>query len=288
MSNQVTIRGCYSEAGKSSWEIIEKENLGISVEENGGLLVMRGNVGSEASGNENNEGETSESETNESENGGNETNGEGTGSGAVKIIQVGNQIEIILDNNTYDKESSFWLERTDVPYARGMQANKWMDMTVESSRVFEELYGSPEEVPEEADEEALKTKIMDPPTGMTNSQRKLEFIVCLRGKDMEKNFLMLAEQNIIPNGAGEFRVEFIVYACGFVPVFLEVGKEEEMDAAEGPERILIEWKRGIGKELEIDDLLNCIRQLPGGQFEPITVNYDTDLVCRFNGWDEES
>lgn len=201
-----------------------------------------------------------------------------------EISQVGNQIKIGLDKNIYDREHSLWLEKTDIPYTDGMKADQWKNMMREQSRVFDNLYGSAEEAESGGADEVI---IIDPPTVNVGTSRRLEFAVYLQGEGTRKNFLMLAEQNIFAADAGNPRVEFIVYHCGFV---LVPSKDEE--AEKNPVMELEELLKSCDCEFGIipamEQIRECVGKLPPDNFEAVPVIYSDSRVYEFNGWGEET
>lgn len=273
--NKVTIRGCFSVLGKAGWEIKKDwDTTGISVEKSGDWLVMKGHEGLK-----------------------------------TPVIQVGNQLEIDLERNVYDKDNSFWLERTNKPYTNGMEVNEWMNMIRENSHVFDKIAQSPEEAvsyAEETDrrigeakseeqvrsiEKEAGTMIIDPPTVTMGESRKLEFIIYLRGEGSQKNFLMLAEQNIEFDSANKqnFRIGFVVYKCGFLSTPSAESGEEEGNWDEELKSKLDGYVTGYDgrQESAMNDFREYVDQIPEEAFKEIQVDYAVSELCEFNSWDEE-
>ena len=249
MSNQVIIRGCFSIRDGAGMHLRGQSDTVFELDNTDGGLIMQGN--SDLSGD---------------------------------IVQVGNQIEINLENNIYDKQNSYWIERTDNPYMDNMKKDEWRNMIWEPSHVFDQIYGSSAEAAAGVD----PVNIVDPPTVTVGEGRKLEFMIYLRGEETRKNFLMLAEQNIVVEGGQERnpRIEFTVYNCGFVRIPSE---EEEEDNPIGElESILTGWASGFAGEPEMKDIRDCVNRIPKDNFEEITVAYDNSMICEFNGWGEET
>lgn len=251
MSNQVIIRGCFSVSGGKGMHLRGQSDTVFELDNTAGGLIMQGN--SDLPDN---------------------------------IIQVGNQIEINLEDNIYDKQNSYWIEKTDKPYIDTMGENNWMNMIegCKDSHVFDHLYGSSAEAAAGVD----PVNIVDPPTVTVGEGRKLEFMIYLRGEGTRKNFLMLAEQNILVEDGQKRnpRVVFTVYNCGFVRIPSE---EEEEDNPIGElEDILSECAYVGGEKPEMKDVRDCVNRIPKENFEEITVIYDNSMICEFNGWGEET